>query len=580
MSATRAHANPYDHHHLLTLLVAQTQASLERQVMDPVRPEDGCFLDPASGFPNADHTSHSRDLAALCQVLLAEGSSVLGDSELLERARRGVAFLRRWQRPSGLIDLPKIDIDSPPDTAFAVQLFAPILRYARRRAGEGLAQAAELAALLEGFVASAGEAIIDRGFRTPNHRWVVCAALALAMRECPQLRRRALPYVESILAEGIDINADGEFSERSTGIYNAVNNRALRHIADCLGRPALLDHVRANLRFIGTLIEADGTVITAISGRQDRGGRAVPVTMADSFFDLAMRDGDGGLAWTADLLVEKARHRGEGHGWGWMAQAFLDRPELITAAPLPRRTPPVQIERTWTDSRLWFLKHGPLTAFASAGTAIPFALRVGDVELRSLRGATSFLHAPPLGGDSFEPIAGGVRLARQRYEHAWDLPLGRPVRFRECGEYYRIAEHERQRWPHGHMALTLEAHRDGGDLILHVTSDSDHERVPAQLELSFDAGGTWRTHGSAMRASAGGAVMLQCGAGIYHKGGNALRVALDGVADAHAWWEIGHLPGDHDGFRVLLNLQTPLDCRIRLTPGRWSPATPGEVLPL
>lgn len=571
---------PYAYSVLLHLLTAQVRTSLIRQVLDPARPDDGCFLHADTGFPNADHTAHSRDLAALCQVYLAEGSALAGDAALAERIRRGTAFLRRWQRPSGLIDLPGVDFDSPPDTAFSVQLFAPIVRYARLRAASGFAPAAEVAEQLGGYVHSAGEAIIGRGFRTPNHRWVVCSAVSQAMREFPELRARGLPYVESILAETIDINADGEYSERSTGIYNAVVNRALRYMAECLSRPQLLDHVRANLRFIGTILEADGTVITAISGRQDRGGRAVPVTMADSFFAMAVRDRDPWFAWVADLLVEQAQRRSpEGHGWGWMVQSFLDQPGLAAQPELPRQAPPATVERTWTDSRLWFVKDGPLTAFASAGTAIPFALRVGEVELRSVRAATNFLHAAPMGGDSFEAIPGGVRLPRKNYTHGWDLPLNRPVRFRECGEYYKVAQTERQHWDHGHLSLCLTVVREGGDFVLRITSDSNYDRVPAQVELSFDAGGVWRVPGCAMRAAAGGSAQLRSGHGLYHKGGNAVRVAVDAPAEAHTWWEISHLAGDHDGFRVLLNLQTPLDCTIRLTPGLWSPATPDAVLP-
>ena len=87
--------------------------------------------------------------------------------------------------------------------------------------------------------------MIDRGFHTPNHRWVVCSALAQAMTLFPEVEAGA--YLGRILAETVDINEDGEYTERSTGVYNAVCNRSLRFMADHLGRPDLLDPVRRNL---------------------------------------------------------------------------------------------------------------------------------------------------------------------------------------------------------------------------------------------------------------------------------------------------------------------------------------------
>lgn len=561
---------------LLARIIDQVEASLPRQVDGGEA--DGCFLPTETGFPSADHTGHARDLAALAQVYLTDGSPLAGDPALGHRLRRACAFFRRWQRPSGCIDLPKVDPDSPPDTAFAVQLLACQLGLARRRVDEGFAPAGWVVEVLGDLVERAARGIIGRGFRTPNHRWVVVSALAQAQALMPGLRAEALPYIERILAEGIDINADGEFSERSTGIYTAVCCRALRYAADHLGRPDLLDHVRSNLRFTACLLEEDATIITAISGRQDRGGRQVPLTMADSLFDMAQRDGNGEWAALADRIVERGLHRQlPVEGLGWLLQPFLDRPAYRDEC-LPRRQPPDRGEWYFPESRLWFLREQACTAFAAAHTRIPFALRCGTAELRSLRCVTSYFNHTSLVGDRTEAIPGGVRLVHQARPARWDLPLGRPLPFREPQEYYAVAERERGRHDLPALGLSADIVRRDRAIAVTLRSHGGLDRFPVQVELSFNGPGEWIAPGLIIQADAGGAVQLQEGSGIFRRGDHAIRIQAQG--GGHRWWQLPQLDADRDGFRVLINLTTPVDQTILITPGRWSPAHPDAVEPL
>ncbi|WP_211265723.1 hypothetical protein [Actinacidiphila oryziradicis] len=64
---------------------------------------------------------------------------------------------------------------------------------------------------------------------TPNHRWLVCAALARihARWPDPSYTRR----IDDWLAEGIDQLPGGEYSERSPNYAASVTNPALLTIA-------------------------------------------------------------------------------------------------------------------------------------------------------------------------------------------------------------------------------------------------------------------------------------------------------------------------------------------------------------
>ena len=134
----------YRYRVILEALVREVEADLRNQIVDPAHPAYGAFIAAHYGMPAADHTSGGLSVARAVCALLAEQSPLRFDPDLCDRVLAGLRFIQRAQRPTGLIDLPKVDFDSPPDTAFVVQMFCPLLEFARRLAADGNATAREV----------------------------------------------------------------------------------------------------------------------------------------------------------------------------------------------------------------------------------------------------------------------------------------------------------------------------------------------------------------------------------------------------------------------------------------------------
>ena len=113
--------------------------------------------------------------------------------------------------------------------------------------------------------------LLVSGFHTPNHRWVHTAALFNAYNTVHEKETRFLELANKYLAEKIDIDENGEFAERSAGMYSAVSDRALCEIAVQANMPELFDYVKKNLLLVYKYIEKGSLIFTQNSRRKDKG---------------------------------------------------------------------------------------------------------------------------------------------------------------------------------------------------------------------------------------------------------------------------------------------------------------------
>ncbi|MNZ97177.1 hypothetical protein D3C78_1164020 [compost metagenome] len=215
----------------------------------------------------------------------------------------------------------------------------------------------------------------------------------------------------------MDCTADGEWTERSNGIYNSVSDIMLYHASQLYGRPELLEPVRRNLRMMAYLLHPNGEVVTDYSGRQDYGESYTLASYLLVSSLMAWEDRDPMFAALAELAGQAADHP------GWLPNnalvGYLLNPQLrelpVEACRLPehykiminqhfpRKQYLSDMKAAGHRGRIYHsklhsdfgapiarLRSGKTSATVMTETSSFFALRHGDARLLAVQIASAF----------------------------------------------------------------------------------------------------------------------------------------------------------------------------------------------
>lgn len=498
---------------------------------------------------------------------------------LLERAAQ--AFLDA-QNPDGLLDAG--NLDSPPDTAFVVEALGAALLVARRRNDARLARVQEI---LSKFLLRVGEGLVTGGIHTPNHRWVVCAALARLNALFPSAK-----YVDRIddwLGEGIYQDSDGLFPERSPN-YARVEVDAFVTLARLLNRPALLDPVRKHLNANLYLLQPpDGEIECVNSRRQDQ-DRAIHV--ANFYLQyryMAIHDNNATFAAVARLIAARP---GEGLVEGVNPVIYFLEDPAVLRKPLPDGGAiPSDYSKVFANSHMVRIRRGGRSATIFGGEDQPTGMASGlahNPTFFSFRNGKAILDSVRMGGQFFNLgvfRAEGLRGAgqgfvlRQRLDAPYYQPLPKEHR-KANGDYPLTPAQDGRFWskldfPHRQVSnvqvldqkVTVVEKAPGVfELQLEITG---HDRVPYAIELAFRPGGQFSggieesTLPARFGAAESKAVFLKSGMATYRVGDDAIEFG-PGQAD-HTFINLGgHTYQAHGatlrtaGNRVYITGFTPL----------------------
>ena len=503
------------------------------------------------------HTANgtAQFVVALVSASHAPGSAYLQSAALVEPLERAAAYLLKAQHEDGTIDLVSTNFHSPPDTAFVLESIcaaATILRHnpwtPHRRLEEELGR----------FIVRAGGALVTGGIHTPNHRWVVAGALARVNALYPD--QRYVDRIDQWLAETIDIDPDGQYTEKSTSVYSPVVDRALLTVADLLNRPDLRDPVRKNLEMTLYYVHPDGEVVTEASKRQDKYQRGSMGRYYYSYRALALRDGNPRFAAMARLIEQTA-----GTQLVVDLPAFLEEPDL--RRPLPPSGPlPDDYAKVFAYSSLARIRRQAFSATILAENSTVLSLRKGLAALEAVRVASAFFGKGQFVGEKLEVNGNRYRM-QQILEGPYFQPLtpeqlaaGEQVRMAPNGTLAPGSRAVRAQSNVQRLTTVVEVTENAGRLAVEI-SLTGTDGVPVAVELGFRPGG--QLEGVDPVAGVPGAFLLSGAEGRYRLGRD--QIAFGPGSAEHSWTQLrGALP-KWDGQSVYLTGFTPFRLNLEIS---------------
>ena len=410
--------------------------------------------------------------------LSSPSSRYYRSQELLGDMNLAAEYLVKTQHSDGTIDLLSTNFHSTPDTGFLVKRLTmayTLIEKSNTPAMEHLLKN------LKAFLIKAGEALSSGGIHTPNHRWVVCAALAKLYTLWPD--PKYLARAEEWLGEHIDMDQDGQFNEKSTFIYSSLSDRLLITIANGFKKPELLDFVRRNLDMTLYYVHPNGEIVTDASGRQDK---ALVGTLENYYYPyryLALHDQNAVYAGMCRLIEETAGNKISGFLDYFLSDASLWR-QLPTSKTLP-----VSYVKTFPNSGLIRIRRGNWDSTLIAKNPVWLTFVKGNAVLQGMRFASSFFGKGQFQTDDLVKTEKGWELV-QKLEGPYYQPISRN-QISKDGDWEKMPKTNRKQSEVQFLETKIIVKEvDGGMEIEIITTGT--ERVPIAWELIFRPGGNFK----------------------------------------------------------------------------------------
>jgi len=332
------------------------------------------------------------DFAALAASYCCKNSKYYQSEFIIPKLEIIIQGLQKYQTEDGTVNIG--NLESPPDTAF---LLEPLCAATHLLIKTNSVAASNAIAGIKSFILKAGDALVTGGVHTPNHRWVVCAALARINVLYPN--KIYMDRIEDWLGEGIFMDSDGHYPERSR-IYSSVENNSLLTMGRLLNKPALFDYAKRNLSSSYYYMEPDGSLVTTDSRRQDQFMAKTIVSYYLHYRFLAIKNNDRNFAGICKLIEQMKGFEEEIMNRSLFY--FLDNEMLQQQLPTATELV-IDYEKFFATSQLLRIRRDKTTTTLFGGADWPiiiasgrsnspnfFSYRKGDAILKYLRLSSSF----------------------------------------------------------------------------------------------------------------------------------------------------------------------------------------------
>lgn len=529
---------------LLAQLDGRIERLMARQVLEESSGDYG-------GFMEDDLHVESRqcgfDLSALACGYVTKDSAHYLSERVKAALTAALAYLRAHQRPGGCVDLLSCNVASAPDTAFMINAVLNAWWLLERCED---ARAAWLRPALLRLIDSAASGIAAGGFHTPNHRWAIAACLL----HCAKItgRRELEARARAYLREGLDVNEDGEFAERSAGNYNQVNDEQMLRLYMATGDRTFLHAAEKNLEMMYCYIDPDGSVFTNNSTRQDMGKKVYLDTYYPLYLMAGYFLGREDFGAMAEWIYQDCRRRGT---WPDGMEWLLLLPQMDGfGAQTPFEPPFLRYDRLFEHSDI-------------------ARVRRGDFSLTLMRGKPNFLYfqsgALPLYMAIYQNLCDQrnfVPETLERTERGFRLSGRAPVWYYQpfdqkpqTSDWWRMDNAARERLTAEGLHTLVEAELTEEGVRLHIRTQGV-DRLPVRVEIGLLPGGRIRTQHFTQLMRAGEQVTILDGdIEITGPRGDALAIGpAFGSHDIRARMG-GAYPLSDACYTVLLTGYTPVD---------------------
>lgn len=442
------------------------------KITDASHPYFGGYVD----YSNLVTAGHNNGFLVNACVAISSPESIHYRSlKLLKEIEDVLLCMHALQHEDGTIDLVDTNFHSTPDTGFMVRVLAPAYKSFSNAAVKGAEKAL---ASLELLLKNAGECFIVGGLHTPNHRWVVCAALTQLNQLWPDVR-----YTNRInqwLAEKIDLDPDGQYTEKSTGGYSGIVDHCLVTMALGLKNPAFLEPVRKNLQMMHYYLHPNGEVVTEASNRQDKG----TIGSMDGYYYacryLAILDNDGHMAELCRIIEKKNPKVFNGKLIDLLQDEILWK-ELPPSKPLP-----TSYAKAFPYSGVARIRRDHWDATILSNNAGWLTFHKEKVMLQAMRVASSFF-----GKGQFQSTEitkeGNAWILRSSLEGVYYQPYPAD-KIPGDGDWSKMPKTNRtlSEIQKLNTVITIKETNNGLEVDIDITG-TDH--VPVSLELVFRPGG-------------------------------------------------------------------------------------------